>query len=387
MALFVSTLHSRCTAGEEMASIVKRLQKDGEVYYTAFVRRRGFPARYQSFARKTDAERWARNLETELDQGIVRSRDQEKHTLAELIDRFLAGPFLEVSANQQPQLRARVLWWREVLGEYLLQNIRARDLSECKQRLLAEPVRQGRKKGAIRRRGKATVNRYLSALSVVFRWARTELHLEIANPVRDVARMKEERTRDRVLSLEEQRVWLAVCREDANPLLYPFCALLCATGARVGELEQLTWKNVDLTPGREHIVIRVGSSVRNTTKNKVLRAVPIGWQAIAVEAMLELRKVDRTGQSFVFPNRTHTGPAGLRNAFMRSIGAAGLGTVTPHTLRHTVATQLAEIGFTTHQLMAFFGWKTSAMADRYIHAQPQRMLKQLPMHLTESLSL
>ena len=69
----------------------------------------------------------------------------------------------------------------------------------------------------------------------------------------------------------------------------------------------------------------------------------------------------------------------LRRAFEKSVAAAGLQGVTPHTLRHTVATELAEAGFTTHQLMAFFGWKTSRMADRYIHAQPQRMLASFPM--------
>ena len=177
--------------------------------------------------------------------------------------------------------------------------------------------------------------------------------------------------RNRVLSLAEQRKWLEACQASRNPSLYPLAALLCATGARIGELQQLRWRDVHLDPGEEHVVIRRGSVARETTKNRMIRAVPIGWQASAVEA-LRAHQARAHGTETVFVGS-------LRRAFEKSIAAAGLQGVTPHTLRHTVATELAEAGFTTHQLMAFFGWKTSRMADRYIHAQPQRMLASLPM--------
>ncbi len=175
-----------------------------------------------------------------------------------------------------------------------------------------------------------------------------------------------------MLSLEEQRKWLEVCQASSNPSLYPLAALLCATGARIGELQQLRWRDVHLErKKKEHIVIRRGSAARATTKNEVIRAVPIGWQRAAVEA-LRAHRERAQGTEMVFVGS-------LRRAFEKSVADAGLEDVTPHTLRHTVATELAEAGFTTHQLMAFFGWKTSRMADRYIHAQPQRMLASLPM--------
>jgi integrase len=41
---------------------------------------------------------------------------------------------------------------------------------------------------------------------------------------------------------------------------------------------------------------------------------------------------------------------------------------TPHGLRKAGATRLAQRGATTTQLMAWFGWKTSAEADRYTQA-------------------
>ena len=42
--------------------------------------------------------------------------------------------------------------------------------------------------------------------------------------------------------------------------------------------------------------------------------------------------------------------------------------VTPHTLRHTAATNAAHAGLDAATIQAMGGWKTRAMAERYTHA-------------------
>jgi hypothetical protein len=69
------------------------------------------------------------------------------------------------------------------MGNRALGQVKPSDIALCKERLLAEGVASGRGRGALRRRGKATINRYLTALSLVFRWVQTHLHLDIRNPV------------------------------------------------------------------------------------------------------------------------------------------------------------------------------------------------------------
>ena len=55
------------------------------------VRHRGMRPAVKSFKTKTEAERWARLLESEIDRGVFVDRtDAQRTTIAELIDRYLA---------------------------------------------------------------------------------------------------------------------------------------------------------------------------------------------------------------------------------------------------------------------------------------------------------
>src|ERR1700719_4272363 len=59
--------------------------------WQAQVRRRGIPPRAKSFDRKSDAERWARELEAEADRSgwLTDTRAAEKTTLGELLGRYV----------------------------------------------------------------------------------------------------------------------------------------------------------------------------------------------------------------------------------------------------------------------------------------------------------
>lgn len=359
-----------------MATFWKRPRTDGSNGWHVLIRRVGMPTLRRTFDRKRDAEDWAAEIETQIAKGQASSvREAEQQRLEELIELFLKGPLLERPSNQIPQLRARLQWWAVALGSRPLSQVRPSEIAVCKERLLVEPVSSGRRKRAHRRRGKATVNRYLTALSLVYRWARDHLHLDVRNPVLEVARMTEPSGRERVLSAEELMGWLEAAQSDQHPAAYPLIVTLCATGARLGELLYLERSCLVLEPaGREHLMIRVGG-VRGTTKNRMVRAVPLWWQPLAIEVLQEWSAGLEGEGVFDLPMST------AQKVVKRTAAAAGLANVTSHVIRHTVATQLAEAGFTESQLKAFFGWKTSAMAHRYVHAVPERMLNALPMEL------
>src|SRR6187455_2472151 len=58
--------------------------------WQAQVRRRGVPPRARSFDKRTDAERWARDLEAEADRSgfVADTRFAEKTTLGQLLTRY-----------------------------------------------------------------------------------------------------------------------------------------------------------------------------------------------------------------------------------------------------------------------------------------------------------
>lgn len=59
--------------------------------WQAIVRRRGIKPAVRTFTTKTDATRWARVLESEIDRGVFLDRTEgERTTMGELIDRYLA---------------------------------------------------------------------------------------------------------------------------------------------------------------------------------------------------------------------------------------------------------------------------------------------------------
>ncbi len=68
--------------------VIIRQLKSGK--FQEQVRHRGMRAAAKSFKTKTDAERWARHLENEVDRGIFVDRSEaQRTTMAELIDRYL----------------------------------------------------------------------------------------------------------------------------------------------------------------------------------------------------------------------------------------------------------------------------------------------------------
>jgi hypothetical protein len=71
----------------EMATIRNR----GEYQWEAQIRRKGYPAQRKTFETKSDAQAWARMIESEIDRGIFVSRvEAERTAFHELIDRYIS---------------------------------------------------------------------------------------------------------------------------------------------------------------------------------------------------------------------------------------------------------------------------------------------------------
>ncbi len=334
-----------------MAAIQKRTTKSGRTRYRALVRLKGYPAQTATFERKTDAKDWAKQTEAAIKEGrYFRRAEAHRHTLADLIDRYVAN-VLPAKPKSEAKQRSQLNWWKREIGEYVLANVTPALIAEYRDHL-------GRTRAA------GTVNRYLAALSHAFTMAVKEWGWVDMNPVRNVRRPREPRGRVRFLSDEERERLLTACRESARPALYPVVLLAVSTGARQGELLSLRWSDVDLKQG----VLRF-----EDTKNGERRAVPVAGMALA-----ELRrwgKVRRIDTDFVFPHPNKPNPLDIRPAWEAARGAAELQNFRFHDLRHTAASYLAMSSATLAEIAEILGHKTLAMVKRYSHLTEQHTSK------------
>jgi integrase len=173
--------------------------------------------------------------------------------------------------------------------------------------------------GALAKAGKSreTIRKTITVLAMVFDHAGVT-----PNPARDRIRVKLPREdRPEITPPTAEHV------EAVHRLLAPAYRLpllvLDATGMRVGELEALTWGDVDEPRGRW----RVSQAVAKTGRARWVPVPPELFQAVTALVARE----DRASERRVFQGVTADR---LRTAIGRACKAAGVPSFSPHDLRH-----------------------------------------------------
>jgi integrase len=322
-----------------MASIVKR----GNSWF-AQVRKQGAEIQRKSFPRKKDAQEWAATVEAKIIDGTMPRKEAQRHTFGEMVDRYI-----EEIRPDKDCIR-HLLWFKDQVGRRRLSNVTPADLNQLKTRLQTQVDRRGQQ------RSPGTVNRYLGSLSRAYSLATYEWEWLENTPMRRVRKLKEPRGRVRCLAKEELEAILNACRDDIDPLLYPFVVFALSTGARAGELQSLTWKDVDLKTGR---------GVLQKTKNGDRRAIAIRGHAL--EELIKLGKVRRIDSPWIFPSRDGAKPWNYRHGWYRAVDTSGVKDFRFHDLRHTAASNLAMNGASLPEIAGVLGHKSLAMVQRYAH--------------------
>jgi integrase len=338
-----------------MASIQKRTwtDKDGRerTTYRVQIRKRGFQPVTASFDRKTDADKWARNTEADMDRRLYfPQHEAERHTLADLADRQLEHVKLHRPHDYERQ-RAILGWWKEEIGELTLAALTLKPavLAQARDNLM---TREGL--------SPATVNRYLAALSKAFTNAVKEWHWVRDNPLRNISKPEEPRGRVRYLSDDERVALLEACRKSQHRPLYLMVLFALTTGMRRGELIGLRWQDVDLER-------RI--AVLHDTKNGDRRSVPIVPEVAAL--LREHGKVRQLGNDQVFVREGASEVWLFDRAWYAALRAAKVKDFRFHDLRHSCASYLAMSGATTAEIAAVLGHRTLQMVKRYAHLSDQ----------------
>ncbi|MHC4408685.1 MAG: tyrosine-type recombinase/integrase [Planctomycetota bacterium] len=252
---------------------------------------------------------------------------------------------------------------RERWAALPLGDVRTRDLSGFAQKLL--------KKGP---RGKpcsgSTVNRYLAALSALFRWAVNE-GLVADNPVRGVETFSEKGTaREVFLEADEARALITAC----DPQFRPIVEFALGTGCRRDEIVSLCWRDVHWK--RAEVYIRAQNA-----KTKKGRPVPLSAQLVNWLQQERKRQASRriSGEDRVFHPGTDSGWSwkDIRRAFCRAKSACdGMPewkreTLRFHDLRHTYASLAVQHGVPLDTLSRIMGHSSLQTTMRYAHLRAE----------------
>lgn len=175
---------------------------------------------------------------------------------------------------------------------------------------------------------------------------------------------------DQVEALIESAGEDAVGRRDRALL-----ELLYGAGARVSEACALDLGGLDLS----------ARQARLFGKRRKERIVPLGGPAVAAlgayldrgRAELAARARDRAPTPAVFLDSrgSRLDPRSARRVVTRAARSAGLGRVTPHTLRHSYATHLLEGGADLRSVQELLGHSSLETTQRYTHLSRGRLVE------------
>lgn len=342
-----------------MGTIQKRLKKNGKPSFKAVIRIQGYPTLSATFERKTDAQLWIQEHEPDMKKG-KRLKDYEaaKHTLAELIDRYINNELKERKSDQD-KFKMHLEWWKNQLGKHPLNTIDNILLTEYRDKLSKEkcliPRKNMEPKVSEKTRSNATVNRYMATLSTVFSVAVKQYGWLEENPMIKVIKKKEPRGRVRFLDDREVNKLLQACRNESYELY--LCVLIAlSTGARYSEITNLSWKNIDMENRQFHFL---------NTKNGDDRGVAI--TSSVYNELKEFKKVQNINSNYLFATQDGKTTLYLRGQFERALKATKIKDFHFHDLRHTAASHLAKNGASLLEIATILGHKTLAMVQRYAH--------------------
>lgn len=207
----------------------------------------------------------------------------------------------------------------------------------------------------------STINRERSALLHMLNTMRRRKMLA-AVPL--LARQAEPEGKLVYLTPAESQRLLKAAANDQSDLAHPFIMITLYTGLR--HEAALSLRAGDVDAERRILWIRHDKAGR--------REQPMP-QILADYLTDYMASMGMQGEDYLFPSkRAKSGRAYQMNSvFARCVERAGITKhCTPHTMRHTAATNAAHAGLDAATIQMMGGWKTRAMAERYTHAASMR---------------
>lgn len=308
--------------------------------FKVLIRKTGLPPQIKTFKTKTNAEKWARLIESEIDRGVFVDRQEaDRVTVGELIDRYIqeVTPTKRSAKND----KQRLLFLKRTFGHFIVSQLQSKHIAAYRDKRLADG-RQG-----------ATVLKEIGSIAHLLDVAIKDWGIPlIGNVALLVRKPRQSRGRDRRLTNNEELILIEGAKNSRSFLLAPIITLAIETAMRLGELLALEWGNIDL---------RNQTALLPLTKNGEARLVPLTKKA--VETLQSIPRQLNNPKVFW----TWIRPDSFENAWRRMLSKTDIQDLRFHDLRHEACSRLSERGFSILEVAHISGHKTLQQLKRYTH--------------------
>lgn len=192
----------------------------------------------------------------------------------------------------------------------------------------------------------ATTNRRLASISSYYNYLRREGHVK-DNPCKYESRRKVSQTIPNTIPVNQ----LHTAYTHAEGAVKVMLGILCTTGIRVQEMLDLTWDNINWET----------NGIKVHGKGDVERVVYTTAEMLSTLAIVKAEKAP-TGRVFPIDQRT------ARNMIWRALRPySDAPQLSPHAIRHTLATNMALMGANVATISAILGHKHMETTQKYIN--------------------
>lgn len=335
-----------------MASIIKIGKK-----WRALVRRKGHKAQCKTFAVKAKAEAWARQVEADLDRGIVLA-EPGAITMAAVIKAYRElreqSRAISDSSNEHYMLKRLA----EGLGDKMANSLTPQALADyCTMR---------REEGA----GPYTINMEISKLGTVMRYAGIALKLTLPDVVAQARPLLNHLALIGGGGKRERRPTEDELHGIVARLGQPYAdvvAFAVATAMRRGEICALQWE--DLDQEKRLVLVRDRKDPRQKAGND--QWVPLlgdAWDIVQSQPGWSGR------EGRIFPIHPQT----ISKYFHDACVTLGIPDLHFHDLRHEGTSRLFEDGYLIQQVALVTGHKSWNHLRRYTNLKPEDLHRDEP---------
>jgi integrase len=319
-----------------MATFIKR--KSGILCQ---IRRAGHDTICRTFDTKTEAQRWAAEIESKIGRGnYTDTREALTTTLGECLERYEREVSAHKKGKDQEHYRIAA-WCRDDLANKPIGAIRSADMAKWRDARIASGSSSG------------TVRLDLALISNLYTIAIQEWGFPVTNPVMNIRKPSPGKARERRLLPGEEEKILAEC----SPEMRVIVILAIETSMRRGEIVGLR---------REMIAGQV--ITLPDTKNGTMRKVPLSTRALSALAELPSR-ID--GKVFSYTDH------GCTQMFVKYCQRLSINDLRFHDLRHEATSRFFELGLDVMQVKSITGHKSIQMLARYTHPRIDELTRLL----------